>query len=364
MLSTRSDASAIHGRDPIVVLAADDNFAMPLAVTIRSALENLAPDRTLRIYVLDAGIKEETKARLVQSWPHGPLPDRVAQGRRAGAGGRARVGAHQPGHLLSSVDSARVAGRAFASDLSRCRPGRLRRPGAAVGLRSWRPIVPGGAGLRCALHGCVAGVGQLSTLRSTLGSARPVPNFRELGLKPDAAYFNAGILLVDLDAWRRENLSTRMLECLDQHRQHVRWWDQYALNVVLAGRWGQLDPRWNQGSHVFIYPTWEQSPLDRQTFEQMRDDPYIVHYTTRFKPWRPLCPHPLGKLYFEYLDRTAWAGWRPGRVQVLWAQLKTTERRLRHGRKWLTSRARRWFEPNQDRALLDQAPATKSTSTQ
>ena len=71
MLSTRSDASAIQGRDPIVVLAADDNFAMPLAVTIRSALENLAPDRTLRIYVLDAGIKDETKARLVQSWPPG-----------------------------------------------------------------------------------------------------------------------------------------------------------------------------------------------------------------------------------------------------------------------------------------------------
>src|SRR4029079_7801651 len=69
MLPTARAANAAQGRDPVVVLAADDNFAMPLAVTIRSALENLAPDRTLRIYVLDAGIKDETKSRLVQCWP-------------------------------------------------------------------------------------------------------------------------------------------------------------------------------------------------------------------------------------------------------------------------------------------------------
>ena len=68
MLSTHAGTTAARDRDPIVVLAADDNFAMPLAATIRSALENLAPDRMLRIYVLDGGIEDATKERLVQSW--------------------------------------------------------------------------------------------------------------------------------------------------------------------------------------------------------------------------------------------------------------------------------------------------------
>jgi lipopolysaccharide biosynthesis glycosyltransferase len=185
--------------------------------------------------------------------------------------------------------------------------------------------------------------------RRYLGSPWPVPNFRELGLSPQAAYFNAGVMLVDLGGWRREDLSARLLACLDKHREHVRWWDQYALNVVLAGRWGPLDLRWNQGSHAFIYPSWQESPLDRETYVRLREDPYIVHFTTRFKPWRPLCPHPWSKQFFECVDRTQWAGWRPPRMQVIWAHLKTSERRLRHGRIWLQNQARQWLDRARER---------------
>ena len=175
-----------------------------------------------------------------------------------------------------------------------------------------------------------------------MGPAYPVPNFRELGFKPEAAYFNAGVLLIDLAAWRVADVSRRLLECLEEHRRHVVFWDQYALNVVLAGRWGQLDLRWNQGSHVFHYPTWEQSPFDRQTYEQVRRDPYIVHFTTRAKPWRA-CRHPLRGEFFKYLDRTAWAGWRPPRLKVFLELMKAEERRLRRSRNWLRSQARRWL---------------------
>src|SRR4029077_19021036 len=57
--------------DPVVVLAADDAFAMPLAVTVRSALENLSPARKLSVYVLDGGISDATKERVERSWPAG-----------------------------------------------------------------------------------------------------------------------------------------------------------------------------------------------------------------------------------------------------------------------------------------------------
>src|SRR5262249_54112267 len=58
-------------KDPIVVLAADENFAIPLAVTVRSAIENLAADRRLRVFVLDGGIRPATRQRLEASWPAG-----------------------------------------------------------------------------------------------------------------------------------------------------------------------------------------------------------------------------------------------------------------------------------------------------
>ena len=57
-------------------------------------------------------------------------------------------------------------------------------------------------------------------------------------------------------------------------------------------------------------------------------DPYIVHFTTRAKPWRA-CRHPLRGEFFKYLDRTAWAGWRPPRLKVFLELMKAEERRLR-----------------------------------
>ncbi len=119
------------------------------------------------------------------------------------------------------------------------------------------------------------------------------------------------------------------------------------MNVVLAGRWGTLDPRWNQGSHVYGYPTGDRSPYDQATFERLRSDPFIVHFTTRYKPWVASCRHPLRKLFFEYVDQTDWAGWRPSRLKRLGVVLeiaKSQERRLRRARKRLGKRVGQWFQ--------------------
>ena len=69
MRSKPQDFTGSANSDPIVVLAADEQFAMPLAVTVSSALESLAPDKRLQLYILDAGITDSTKQRLLGSWP-------------------------------------------------------------------------------------------------------------------------------------------------------------------------------------------------------------------------------------------------------------------------------------------------------
>jgi len=38
--------------------------------------------------------------------------------------------------------------------------------------------------------------------------------WKERGLPPDAPYFNAGVLVIDTDAWRRERVGERVLEVL------------------------------------------------------------------------------------------------------------------------------------------------------
>jgi lipopolysaccharide biosynthesis glycosyltransferase len=350
MVSTRAGSSAGQDRDPIVVLAADDNFAMPLATTVGSVLDHLAPDRKLRLYIMDGGIEDATKKRLLRSWPEGRYSVEWL-----GVDASVLAGLPHSGHISLVSYYRLLIARVLPSELQRVIYLDSDLIVRADLARLWDHDLSGQWCL--AVQDCSAPYMDSSQVLANypicqphLGSVQPVPNFRELGLKADAAYFNAGVLLVDLAAWRNADLSRQSLECLDEHRQHVLWWDQYALNVVLAGHWGPLDARWNQGSHVFMYPTWEQSPFDRQTYEQLRNDPHVVHFTTREKPWLPLCRHPFRGEFFEVLDRTAWAGWRPSRITLVLELLRTQERRLRHGRKWLRKQARQWFQENSKRA--------------
>jgi lipopolysaccharide biosynthesis glycosyltransferase len=101
---------------------------------------------------------------------------------------------------------------------------------------------------------------------------------------------------------------------------------------VLAGRWGQIDGRWNQGASIYAYPSASECPFDPATFTELRDDPHIIHFTTRYKPWLMSCLHPRRKQFFEVLDRTDWAGWRPWqtiRLQPFLDLAKAQQRRLR-----------------------------------
>ena len=115
--------------------------------------------------------------------------------------------------------------------------------------------------------------------------------WRELGLEAGAPYFNAGVMLIDLDRWRSEHVEERALDHLRSGRLGGGG-DQEALNVALSGRWRSVPPIWNQqtpmladdhGAHL-IYPTSE--------LEAARTDPAIVHYQTRPKPWHRGCAHP------------------------------------------------------------------------
>lgn len=333
--------TADDARNPIVVLAADENFAMPLAATVRSALDQLSPDRTLQVYVLDAGLTDTTKQRLERSWP------------------KARYQITWVSVDPSALGVVPVSGHVnlvsyYRILMPRLLPAHVRR---VIYLDADLIINTDLAQLwNCDLNGqpclaaqdcaapyldCSLAVANYERCRQHLGATVPIANYRDLGLNPKAAYFNAGVLLVDLAAWRAADLPGKMIACLEQNKQYVRWWDQYALNVVLSGRWGALDARWNQGANIFAYPTWSQSPYDEATFAQLRDDPYIIHFTTRYKPWLLSCLHPRRKQFFDVVDRTAWAGWRPWQTMRLRPFLdlaKAQERRLRIGWRHMRSR--------------------------
>lgn len=75
------------------------------------------------------------------------------------------------------------------------------------------------------------------------------PPWRALGVDPTAPYFNAGMMLFNLDEWRRSDCSNRALYIMRD--LSLPYGDQCAINTVCTGRVSELDSIWNAMAAVF-----------------------------------------------------------------------------------------------------------------
>ena len=135
-------------------------------------------------------------------------------------------------------------------------------------------------------------------------------NFRQMSLRREADYFNAGVLILDLNKWREQQIHRRALTFAAVFPGKLVCADQDALNHVLAGAWTRLDLRWNQ-QYKFFKQSARQLGVPFLGLWRARSGPYIVHYSTNTKPWHSGNQHPWRGLYFDQLDQTHFRGWRP-----------------------------------------------------
>ncbi len=319
----------VRTTSPVVLCAADESYAMPLAVTLHSAVNHLAVGEHLHVVLLDGGISEsswsgirETLAELPISIdlirPDLNLVNDLSISHHISHSAYLRLLADQL--LPSWVDKVIY----LDSDLivldDLCQLWQMDVGDhyclAAVDISC--PFVDAKTFVKSQQLRNRSADRPQETANSAsvesvpyVGALTPIPNWRELGIDGASHYFNSGVMVLNLKRWRAENVSSRLFACLRTNRQHVWCWDQYALNVVFAGQWGALPARWNQGTHVYEYPDENQAPIAPAEFVQMRDDPAILHYTTEYKPWNFRPFHPDRAQFYSQLDQTAFSQWRP-----------------------------------------------------
>lgn len=105
---------------------------------------------------------------------------------------------------------------------------------------------------------------------------------QSLGIEP-GSYVNAGVLLMNLDAMRRENLQQRFLELA---RRDFTFQDQDILNLTCQGRIRYLPPAFNV--HAMFDYRQERDHADElfgtTAVDEVLDEPAIIHYAGN-KPW-------------------------------------------------------------------------------
>jgi lipopolysaccharide biosynthesis glycosyltransferase len=328
--------------DPlIVVTGSDENYAIGLAITIRSMLHHLAADRCVEIYVMDGGIEEGTKQSILDAW----RDDRATiHWRRPSMLGLQHL--KIDGHLNHAtylrllipeiVPSGTSKVIYLDSDLL------IRRD---LGLL-WDEPIDNFAVLAGQETGSpyvdaeVVFAGNRKKY-SKLGTTRPIRNYQALGMNPRRKTFNAGILVINVDFWRANDIPAKAMQCLVDNEPHVLFCDQYALNVVLANDWRELDTRWNQTASFYSYRNVAESPFDQATFDRLAYDPWICHFTWRYKPWWKGCEeHPYASEFFAHLQQTAWGGVPlPPNPHVL--KEASQRRKRRTFKQWLQRRRER-----------------------
>jgi len=145
-------------------------------------------------------------------------------------------------------------------------------------------------------------------LHPLVSSGEALPGWAELGIPREREYLNAGVMLMDVAACRRGGIGRRALDFSAAHPEHIRLWDQDALNWALDDHWRRLDPCWNVFPVSALLRTrWvsETSENKQLLRDQMalEADAAILHYVTPTKPWQgSYPPGEAAAIYGEYLQ--------------------------------------------------------------
>lgn len=266
----------------IFVLALDPGFLMPTGVAIRSLDRFLGRQDT--VAVLHLGLTAEHQAKLQQCVANASI-------RFFNCDGLLRRSWQPPDHVTSAAFLRYLAPELLSSE-QRC----VYVDGDVL-VRS-DPAELFATDLAGRTVGAVR-----SRVAPYFASKGAVGAWREAGLPGAAPYFNSGVLVMDLKRWRERRITDSLTTYLDLHGDRAWLADQEALNVAVVGDWTPIDRKWNYITYVADY--FLQMP------ESEPENPALVHFAGRAKPWVAGRSPLYADEWFDILQETPWRGHTP-----------------------------------------------------
>lgn len=278
-----------------IVYASDDRFAEILGVSLVSLYENSKDMDNIIVYVLDSGITEDNKQKLLSVCKFYKQSDVI----------------FIPGKNISEKLSMDVAvdrgslsqyARLFVSsdlpiDLNRV----LYLDCDIIINKSIREL------WNLDLHGKTIGALMDAFSKYYRGN---------INLESDDIMFNSGVMLIDLEKWREQSVEDRLLKFIASKSGKIQQGDQGALNHVLSHNTYCFEPRFNAVTIFFDF-TYKEMLIYRRppkfyTEEQVNEaiaDPLVIHFTTSFlskRAWMKGCEHRYVGNWLKYKKMSPW----------------------------------------------------------
>lgn len=135
------------------------------------------------------------------------------------------------------------------------------------------------------------------------GKAELASGVNQMRLGTGGDYYNSGVLLMDLEAGRREIVPGALFAYVAQHHRELLLPDQDVLNALYGQRILPLeDVRWNYDARNYSsYLLCSGGVCD---LPWVMEHTAILHFCGREKPWNPHYRRRFGVLYRHYMQLT------------------------------------------------------------
>lgn len=254
-----------------IFFATDDNYLPYLAVTLQSMYENSSRDYDYKMYVLHSGVRDEYYNKIMEySKPHFEI------------------------EFVDVTERLKeIAEHLHMRDYYTCTTY------FRVFIASMFPQYDKALYLDCdtVILGDISALYHYDLGNNLIGGApcEGVNSFevykqyvRDLDGVNTETFFNAGVILMNLKAFREEGFYEQFADLLRKYKFRLIQDEDY-LNVICQERILQLPRAWNK------------FPVSMDKLE--REDLRIVHYGLTWKPWK-YSDIPYGEYFWEYAKKT------------------------------------------------------------
>lgn len=127
-------------------------------------------------------------------------------------------------------------------------------------------------------------------------------------------YFNAGVMLINLDYWRKYKVGSKSLDLIENNVATSFMPDQDALNIVMQGRVEYIHPRYNCLTFFFARDEYLENRVEGTELARVKEaicSPSVIHYVFVDKPWFKGGYLPHRDLWLQYKKISKWSTYKP-----------------------------------------------------
>lgn len=156
---------------------------------------------------------------------------------------------------------------------------------------------------------------------------------KKIGLEPDSLYINAGFLKIDFQKWKKFNALEKIYQCIRNHHGNVYHHDQGIINMVFKNQISCLPLQFNMMTSLFEFNSIQQilSFYNAKEYytekERIRalEKPAMLHFTPGFskRPWVKNSRHAYKNIFWDYVSKTPfknaqeWKDQRPFKLKMI-----------------------------------------------